>query len=103
MNGITISKQFGIPKGSVSKVTRKLTAKNLIVTETLPNNKKEILFRMTKLGKEIFEVHRAMHLEMEQRMSEFLRRYSADELRFIAKIIQDFGQMRWFAQQGMTE
>ena len=103
VNGITISKQFGIPKGSVSKVTRKLAAKNLIITETLPNNKKEILFRMTTLGKEIFEVHRAMHLEMEQRMSEFLRRYSADELRFIAKIIQDFGQMRWFTEHSVTE
>jgi DNA-binding MarR family transcriptional regulator len=100
VNGITIFKQFGIPKGSVGKVTHKLVAKNLIVTETLPNNKKEILFRMTGLGQEIFEVHRAMHLEMEQRMSAFLRRYSADELRFIAKIIQDFGQMRWFTQQG---
>lgn len=103
VNGITISKHFGIPKGSVSKVTRKLAAKNLIVTEALPNNKKEILFRMTALGREIFEVHRAMHLEMEQRMSGFLRRYSPDELRFIANIIQDFGQMRWFNQQNMAE
>jgi DNA-binding MarR family transcriptional regulator len=103
VNGITISKQFGIPKGSVSKVTRKLAAMNLIVTETLPNNKKEILFRITELGKEIFDVHRAMHLEMEQRMSDFLRRYSPDELRFIAKIIQDFGQMRWVNQQAMTD
>jgi len=49
VNGIIISKQFGIPKGSVSKVTRKLAAKNLIITESIPNNKKEILFRMTAL------------------------------------------------------
>ena len=103
VNGITISKQFGIPKGSVSKVTRKLAAKNLIVTETLPNNKKEILFRMTPLGKEIFNVHRLMHVEMEQRMSQFLRRYSTDELKFIAQIIQDFGQMRWFNDQALLE
>src|SRR5690349_21156206 len=103
VNGITISKQFGIPKGSVSKVTRKLAAKNLIVTETLPNNKKEILFRMTPLGKEIFDVHRAMHIEMEQRMSMFLRRYSTDELHFIATIIRDFGQMRWFNDQALLE
>ena len=103
VNGITISKQFGIPKGSVSKVTRKLAAKNLIVTEAIPNNKKEILFRMTSLGKEIFDVHRAMHIQMEQRMSAFLRRYSADELQFIAKIIQDFGEMRWFNEQGLLE
>ena len=103
VNGITISKQFGIPKGSVSKVTRKLAAKNLIITETIPNNKKEILFRMTPLGKEIFNVHRMMHIEMEQRMSQFLRRYSSDELKFIAQIIQDFGQMRWFSDQALPE
>ncbi len=98
VNGITISKQFGIPKGTVSKVTRKLSAKNLIITETIPNNKKEILFRITPLGKQVFDIHRAMHVEMEQRMSAFLRRYSADELKFIARIIHDFGEMRWLTE-----
>jgi hypothetical protein len=44
-----------------------------------------------------------MHLEMEQRMSIFLRRYSPDELQFIASIIRDFGQMRWFSEQELTE
>jgi DNA-binding MarR family transcriptional regulator len=103
VNGISISKQFGIPKGSVSKATRKLAAKNLVITETLPNNKKEILFRMTPLGKVIFDTHRQMHEEMEQRMSLFLRRYSVDELQFIARIIQDFGQMRWFNDQALLD
>lgn len=103
VNGITISKQFGIPKGSVSKVTRKLAAKNLIVTEALPNNKKEILFRMTPLGKVIFDAHRQMHEEMERRMSRFLQRYTVDELQFIARIIQDFGQMRWFSEQSLPD
>lgn len=95
VNGITISKQFGIPKGSVSKVTRKLAAKNLIITEALPNNKKEVLFRMTPLGKAVFNIHREMHVEMEQRMSAFLRRYSNDELQFIARLIHEFGETRW--------
>src|SRR6185503_20561271 len=52
VNGITISKQFRIPKGSVSKTTRRLLAKRLIQQESLPNNKKEILFRLTSLGRE---------------------------------------------------
>jgi len=38
VNGITISKQFRIPKGSVSKTTRRLIAEKLIVKESLPNN-----------------------------------------------------------------
>jgi len=36
-------------------------------------------------------------------MSKFLRRYSADELRFIVKIIQDFEEMRWFNEQSLLE
>ncbi|YAR63546.1 MarR family transcriptional regulator [Bacillus cytotoxicus] len=40
VNGITIASETGIPKGSVSKMTRRLMNKNLIVTETIPNNKK---------------------------------------------------------------
>src|SRR5260221_9880950 len=52
VNGITISKQFRIPKGTVSKATRSLIAEKLIKKEALPNNKKEILFRLTPLGRE---------------------------------------------------
>ena len=59
VNGITISEQFRIPKGTVSKITRRLLAKHLISTESLPQNKKEILFRLTPLGRELFQVHRA--------------------------------------------
>ena len=44
VNGITISEQFQNPKGTVYKITRRLLAKHLISTESLPQNKKEILF-----------------------------------------------------------
>src|SRR5678815_3870687 len=47
VNGITISKQSRIPKGSVSKITRRLISKKLITKESLPNNKKEFLLRTT--------------------------------------------------------
>ena len=41
INGITISERYAIPKGTVSKVTRRLMAQGLVVSESLPNNKKE--------------------------------------------------------------
>lgn len=89
VNGITISKQFGIPKGSVSKATRKLVAQKLIVTEALPNNKKEVIFRTTPLGKEIFEVHRTFDGLMEKGFIRFAQRYTLDELRFVARLFRD--------------
>src|SRR5215813_2659450 len=80
VNGITISKQSRIPKGSVSKITRRLISKKLITKESLPNNKKEVLFRTTALGKEIFLAHQAFDQKMEKGFLKFLKKYDADKL-----------------------
>ena len=89
VNGITISTQFRIPKGTVSKVTRRLIAQNVVSIEFLPNNKKEILFRLTPLGRELADVHRAFDAQMERGFVQFLQRYSPDELRLLARVLQD--------------
>jgi len=89
VNGITISRQFHIPKGSVSKTTRKLIAQKLIKKESLPNNRKEVLFRLTPLGREIFEVHRTFDHQMERGFVRFLQRYDADQLQFLVHVLQD--------------
>lgn len=89
VNGITISKQSKIPKGTVSKVTRRLLAQKLITSEALPNNKKEVLFRTTPLGKEVFTAHRAFDEQMERGFVRFLQNYSADEQRFLIRLLQD--------------
>jgi DNA-binding MarR family transcriptional regulator len=90
VNGITISKQFRIPKGSVSKTTRRLIVKKLIKAEARPNNKKEILYHTTPLGKELFQAHRAFDEQMEKSFIHFLQRYDANELHFIVSALQDF-------------
>ena len=89
VNGITISKQFRIPKGSVSKATRRLIAKKLIKTKSLPNNKKEILYRTTLLGKELFHAHRAFDEQMEKSFVQFLQKYDENELRFLVRVLHD--------------
>jgi DNA-binding MarR family transcriptional regulator len=89
VNGITISKQYKIPKGSVSKTTRRLIAQKLITKETLPNNKKEVLFRLTPLGRDLFEVHRAFDQQMERGFVRFLQKYDSDQLHFLALLLQD--------------
>src|SRR5579871_4368687 len=89
VNGITVSRQYHIPKGTVSKTTRRLLAKKLITQEGLPNNKKEILFRLTPLGRELFEANRAFDAQMEQGFIHFMRRYSPDELAFVLRLVQD--------------
>lgn len=98
VNGATISKQFRIPKGSVSKATRRLIAKKLIKTESLPNNKKEILYRTTPLGKELFQAHRAFDEQMEKDFVQFLQKYDEDELRFLVRVLHDFAEASFLSQ-----
>jgi DNA-binding MarR family transcriptional regulator len=95
VNGITISKETGTPKGSVSKVTRRLLAKKLIKAETRPNNKKEVLFRTTALGKELNEVHRAFDDAMGNGIVRFLSRYNDAELQFMVKVLKDFNEAKF--------
>jgi DNA-binding MarR family transcriptional regulator len=89
VNGITISKQYRIPKGSVSKATRRLIAKKLVQQESLPNNKKEVLFRTTPLGAELFHAHRAFDQQMERGFVQFMGRYNSDELGFLVRVLND--------------
>jgi DNA-binding MarR family transcriptional regulator len=90
VNGITISRQSRIPKGSVSKITRRMIARKLITKESLPNNKKEILFRTTPLGKEIFLAHQEFDAHMGKSFIKFLKKYQPDELQFMVRVLQDF-------------
>jgi DNA-binding MarR family transcriptional regulator len=89
INGITISERHKIPKGTVSKVTRRLMAQKLIVSETLPNNRKEILFRLTPLGRQLYELHRQFDELMERGFRRFLQRYEAEELALLVRVLRD--------------
>jgi len=89
VNGITISKQTRIPKGSVSKITRRLLGKKLIVSESLPNNNKEVLFRRTLLGRELDEAHRAFDEQMTKGFIRFLKKYDDEKLSFLIQLLHD--------------
>ncbi|MEK5641223.1 hypothetical protein BK138_15020 [Paenibacillus rhizosphaerae] len=89
VNGITISKQFDIPRGSVSKVTRRLIVLGVIQSESLPDNKKEVLFRLTPLGREIYDLHEALHGQIERNAKRFMQRYTLDELQLLAAGMRD--------------
>jgi len=92
VNSVSISRQFRIPKGTVSKTTRRLIAKKLISKTPLPNNKKEFLFQTTPLGWKLFQAHRAFDQQMEKGFVDFLRRYDTVELQFLVRVLQDVAE-----------
>ncbi|SFS37269.1 MarR family transcriptional regulator [Paenibacillus sp. 453mf] len=95
VNGITISKQFGFSKGNVSKITRRLADKKIINFEYIPDNKKEVLFRTTSLGREINRLHEALHQKIDFGVHRFLQRYNEDELRFLVNAFHETLHASW--------
>jgi DNA-binding MarR family transcriptional regulator len=89
VNGATISKDMHTPKGSISKIARRLMAEGLVQAETLPNNKKEVLFRLTPLGREVNDLHSEFDAQMERGLVRFLERYHPDELLFVTRLLDD--------------
>lgn len=90
VNSITISKDTNIPKGTVSKIIPKLISKKFITKEALPNNKKEYLFHITPLGKELFNHHEVMHKENDIKIFKFLNKYKTQNLQFLIEMLIDF-------------
>jgi DNA-binding MarR family transcriptional regulator len=89
VNGIAISTHSGLPKGTVSKVTRRLITQNLVNgAHRLPNHK-EIYYRLTRRGRELFTVHRAFDEQMERGIVRFLERYRPDELRLLVRVLRE--------------
>ena len=88
VNAITVSNRFGIPRGSVSKATRRLLAGQLVVKEPKPNNRKEVFYHLTDLGRDIFLVHRAFDQTMERGFVAFLKQYSGRHLSFVAELLR---------------
>ena len=56
----------------------------------MPNNKKEYLFRITPLGKELFNLHEVMHRENDIKIYKFLNKYKTQDLQFLIEMRLDF-------------
>ena len=91
-NVTKIADNMQMTRGAISKMTKKLLAKGLIEKFSLESNKKEIYFRLTESGMELFKEHEKRHKLWEQRDSRFLERYSAEEIEIISKFMGEFNR-----------
>ena len=95
INTVNISDKSGIPKGTVSKNIKKLTASSLITKVPLSDNRKESVFYLTPLGKELFNLHQTMHQQFDLAFYSFLKQYTIEELSFLTRFLRDFQSVTW--------
>ena len=68
-NAARIADEMDLTRSAVSKILRKLIAKDAAISYQLPGNQKEIYYKLTPYGRELFRQHRLRHLNWELRDS----------------------------------
>lgn len=76
----SISKEMDITRSGISKILRRLVSKGAIQSYQLPSNQKEIYYRLTPYGREIFKQHRLRHQDWEDRDRMFFQSLNSDML-----------------------
>jgi DNA-binding MarR family transcriptional regulator len=95
VNGVTIASKLDIPKGSVSKITRKLLQRAIVQQHSLPYNNKEKLFSLTSIGHEIYKLHQALDQQIARGVQSFMQKYNKNELHFLIRCMEDTIKTSW--------
>ena len=79
-NAARIAEDTDMTRSAISKILRKLMSKDTIISYQLPENQKEIYYRLTPLGREIFKAHRRRHQDWEERDRTFFESLPGETL-----------------------
>jgi DNA-binding MarR family transcriptional regulator len=74
-------------RGAISKLTKKLIAKNIIESYQSVENKKEIYFRLTTNGQKINDIHQKLHQSFLERDKEVFKHMTDEEFDTIFRFI----------------
>ncbi len=70
-NVTKISENMNMTRGAISKICKKLLNSKLIDKYKKPENDKEIYFKLTKSGEELYKRHEIKHKQWEERNNNF--------------------------------
>ncbi|EJQ34551.1 MULTISPECIES: MarR family transcriptional regulator [Bacillus cereus group] len=89
MNVTAITTEMGMTKGAISKICTKLFQKQFVEKMQMLDNQKEIFFRLTESGNEIYKAHEKLHKQAEEKWLLLLDGYRKEEQDFIQRFIKD--------------
>ncbi|QWU43679.1 MULTISPECIES: MarR family transcriptional regulator [Bacillus] len=89
MNVTAITAEMGMTKGAISKICTKLFQKQFVEKMKMLDNQKEIFFRLTERGAEIYKAHEKLHKQAEEKWLLLLDGYTKEEQDCIQRFIKD--------------
>ncbi len=92
-NVTKISKSLGLTKAAISKIIKKLTDKEAVEIYKNPENKKETYYKLTAIGKNVYEKHLKMHENWCEKDKLFFKGFKQTELKITYDILNKYTKL----------
>jgi DNA-binding MarR family transcriptional regulator len=86
-NGKELAARIGVTKGAVAQIVKKLTEKRLIESYQIPENKKEIYFRLSELGKQAVRGHKKYHEQLNASLFAYIEELGESDVAVIMEFL----------------
>jgi DNA-binding MarR family transcriptional regulator len=86
-NTTDLALKLGVTKGTVSKLTKKLSQKGFVSKYQFEDNKKEVYYELTELGRKAYDGHYEYHDMRDKDMHSEYEKLSDDEKRLILRFL----------------
>ncbi|PEV20453.1 MarR family transcriptional regulator [Bacillus thuringiensis] len=91
-NVTQLAEAFYVTRGAISRMTKKLIQKGLVESYQKSENKKEIYFRLTEQGKEIYKIHENLHKEFQERDKAVFEQVTEEEFESIISFVEKYSR-----------
>ncbi|MED2761060.1 MarR family transcriptional regulator [Bacillus thuringiensis] len=91
-NVTQLAEAFYVTRGAISRMTKKLVQKGLVESYQKSENKKEIYFRLTEQGKEIYKIHENLHKEFQERDKAVFEQVTEEEFNSIISFVEKYSR-----------
>jgi DNA-binding MarR family transcriptional regulator len=89
-NVTKLAESFYMTRGAISKIAKKLIEKGVIKSYQKPVNKKEIYFRLTEQGKEIYKIHEELHKEFQERDKVVFEQVTEEQFEIMLSFVETY-------------
>ncbi|MGG4143447.1 MarR family transcriptional regulator [Paenibacillus algorifonticola] len=89
LNLTAIADKMALSKGNISKVTNRLLKNGWVRRTQLNDNKKEVFFRLTSPGKQLYAIHEEIHDKVQAQFMGILHAYNEAELEVVKRLLLD--------------
>ena len=91
-NVTSLAEYLRMTRGGISKNIKKLTEAGLIISYQLDGNTKNIYYRLTDYGREIYEKHSEAHEAWLECDRKFMSGFSSEQLRMVEDFMEKYIQ-----------